>query len=102
MLSTYGWAYVKPMRKLYYNMVVTLISVLVALIVGGIEAFGVFAQRLGLSGSPWNALAAVSNNFGVLGFVIVGVFAASWLVWVAVYRLRRYDRLDLEPASPAR
>ncbi|HEY1884026.1 MAG TPA: HoxN/HupN/NixA family nickel/cobalt transporter [Candidatus Cybelea sp.] len=102
MLSTYGWAYVKPMRKLYYNMVVTLISVLVALIVGGIEAFGVFAQRLGLSGSPWNALAAVSNNFGVLGFVIVGVFAASWLVCVAVYRLRRYDRLDLEPASPAR
>lgn len=102
MLSAYGWAYVKPMRKLYYNMVVTLISVLVALIVGGIEAFSVFAQRLGLTGTPWNALVAVSNNFGILGFIIVGVFAASWLVCAAVYRLRRYDRLDLEPASSAR
>ena len=101
MLGAYGWAFVKPMRKLYYNMVITLISVLVALIVGGIEAFSVLANGLGLTGTPWHAFAALSDNFGLLGFVIVGVFVASWLVSAAVYRLLRYDRLDLEPtASP--
>lgn len=102
MLSAYGWAFVKPMRKLYYNMVITLISVLVALIVGGIEAFSVLASRFGLTGNPWHALTALSDNFGVLGFVIVGVFVASWLVSAAVYRLRRYDQLDLEPTASSR
>jgi high-affinity nickel-transport protein len=102
MLSAYGWAFVKPMRKLYYNMVITLISVLVALIVGGIEAFSVLANGLGLTGTPWHAFAALSDNLGLLGFVIVGVFVASWLVSAAVYRLRRYDQLDLEPSASSR
>jgi len=102
MLSAYGWAFVKPMRKLYYNMVITLISVLVALIVGGIEACSVLANRLGLTGTPWHALTTLSDNFGILGFVIAGVFVASWLVSAAVYRLRRYDQLDLEPTASSR
>ena len=72
------------------------------MIVGGIEAFSVLANRLGLSGTPWHALTTLSDNFGVLGFVIVGIFAASWLVSAAVYRLRGYDRLDLEPTVSSR
>lgn len=93
MLGAYGWAFVKPVRKLYYNMVITLVSVLVALVVGGIEAAGVFAHQLALSGGVWDTLRGVNGNFGTLGFIIVGVFAASWLLSVAAYKLLGYDEL---------
>ena len=91
MLGAYGWAFVKPMRKLYYNMVITLVSVLVALVVGGIEAAGVIADHLRLHGGAWDAVKTVSDNFGTLGFIIVGVFVASWVISTAVYKLRGYD-----------
>ena len=91
MLGAYGWAFVKPMRKLYYNLVITLVSVLVALIVGGIEATSVIASQLQLRGAVWDAVKAVNENFGTLGFVIVGLFIASWLVSMGVYRLLRLD-----------
>jgi len=94
MLGAYGWAFVKPMRKLYYNMVITLVSVLVALIVGGIEASSVIADRLGLTGGLWDGIRSLNDNFGTIGFVIVGVFVASWVVSTAIYKLRRYDELD--------
>jgi high-affinity nickel-transport protein len=95
MLGAYGWAFIKPMRKLYYNMVITLVSVLVALIVGGIEAAGVLADQLRLHGGAWDAITTLSGNFGTLGFIIVGVFVASWAVSTVVYRLRRYDDLEM-------
>ncbi len=94
MLGAYGWAFVKPMRKLYYNMVITLVSVLVALIVGGIEAASVVAFQFHLSGGIWGASAALSANFGTLGFIIVGVFLASWALSTAIYKFRGYDELD--------
>ncbi len=87
MLGAYGWAFVKPMRKLYYNAVITLVSVLVALVVGGLEAAGVIADQLRLYGGVWDAVRTVNDNFGALGFVIVGLFLASWLVSAAVYKL---------------
>ncbi len=93
MLGAYGWAFVKPVRKLYYNTVITLVSVLVALVVGGIEAAGVFAHRLALNGGIWDAIRGANDNFGTLGFIIVGVFAASWVLSVAAYKLLRYDEL---------
>jgi nickel/cobalt transporter (NiCoT) family protein len=93
MLGAYGWAFAKPVRKLYYNMVITLISVLVALVVGGIEAAGVFADRLALNGGVWDTIRSANDNFGMLGFIIVGVFAASWILSVAVYKLLGYDDL---------
>jgi high-affinity nickel-transport protein len=94
MLGAYGWAFVKPMRKLYYNMVVTLVSVLVALIVGAIEAASVVAGQLHLSGGAWNAVNSLSDNFGTLGFIIVGIFIASWAISTAIYKLRGYDDFD--------
>jgi high-affinity nickel-transport protein len=94
MLGAYGWAFVKPMRKLYYNMVITLVSVLVALIVGAIEAVSVIAYQLRLNGGMWDAIKAVNDNFGTLGFIIIGLFVASWLVSVAVYKLFRYDEVE--------
>jgi nickel/cobalt transporter (NiCoT) family protein len=99
MVGAYGWAFVKPIRKLYYNMTITLVSVLVALIVGGIEALGLIAGQLELEGGFWSAIGALNDSFGTLGYLIIGVFAVSWLVSVAVYRLKGYDLIET-PRAP--
>ena len=96
MLGAYGWAFVKPIRKLYYNMTITCVSVIVALIVGGIEALGLLAGHFHFQGSFWDGLAKVNNNFGTLGFFIVGIFAMSWIVSIAFYKWRRFDDLELD------
>ena len=95
MLRAYGWAFVKPIRKLYYNMTITFVSVLVALIVGGIEALGLIAGTLSLDGTFWRMIGALNDNFGSLGYLIIAVFAISWLVSAVVYRLKRYDAIEI-------
>ena len=94
MLGAYGWAFVKPIRKLYYNLVITFVSVIVAGLVGGVEALGLAGERLGWRGPIWDAISALNRNFGTIGYVIIGVFVACWLVAAAVYRARGYDRLE--------
>ena len=94
MSSAYGWAFVKPIRKLYYNMTITLVSVLVALLVGGIEALGLLRDRLGAGGTFWNAIASLNRNFGTIGYLIIAVFVASWILAAAIYRLKGYDALE--------
>ena len=101
MVGAYGWAFVKPIRKLYYNMTITFVSVIVAVIVGGVEALGLIADRLGLSGGFWDAVAALNDNFGVLGYLIIGLFIASWMVSLLIYRINGYDRLEARPAPAA-
>ena len=96
MLEAYGWAFVKPIRKLYYNMTITFVSVLVALLVGGIEALGLAVDQFDLKGPFWDAIGVLNDNFGAIGYLIIGVFIASWIVSVAIYRLRGYDRLEVE------
>ena len=91
MVGAYGWAFATPMRKLYYNMTITLVSVVVAVLVGGIEALGLAADRWKLEGGFWDGVGALNDNFGVLGLVIVGLFLVSWAVSVMVYRFKRYD-----------
>ena len=98
MVGAYGWAFVKPIRKLYYNMTITLVSVVVALLVGGIEALGLIADRLKLEGSFWDGVGELNDNFGALGFVIVGLFVVSWIVSVAIYRYKRYDEIEASAA----
>jgi high-affinity nickel-transport protein len=95
MLRAYGWAFIKPIRKLYYNMTITLVSVLVALVVGGIEALGLVADKLQLKGTFWDAIGALNDNFGIIGYFIIGLFVASWLLSMAVYKWRGYDELEL-------
>jgi nickel/cobalt transporter (NiCoT) family protein len=95
MLGAYGWAFVKPIRKLYYNMTITFVSVVVALVVGGIEALGLLVDQLNLEGGFWNFIGALNDNFGSLGYVIIGIFAASWLASILVYRLNRYDEIEV-------
>ncbi len=95
MLGAYGWAFMKPMRKLYYNLTITFVSVLAALVVGGVEALGLIADHLNPEGGFWRAIAALNRNFGSLGFLIIGLFIASWLVSMLVYRLKRYDEIEV-------
>jgi len=102
MLCAYGWAFVKPIRKLYYNITITGISVLVALVVGGIEALGLVADRFGFEGMFWSLIAHLNENFGTLGYVIIALFAVSWLVSIGFYRWRRYEDMDLEIAAARR
>jgi high-affinity nickel-transport protein len=91
MLGAYGWAFVKPIRKLYYNLNITLISVIVALVVGGIEALSIIATELKLTGFPWNQVNVLSGQFGLLGIIIVGLFLASWIISTIIYKVKRYD-----------
>ncbi len=86
MLGAYGWAFRNPLRKLHYNVTITFVSAMVALLIGGIEALGLIADRLGLEGGFWTAIGALNDNFGSLGYAIVALFALSWLVSAALYR----------------
>jgi high-affinity nickel-transport protein len=94
MTGAYGWAFMKPIRKLYYNLTVTLVSVLIAVLVGGIEALGLIADRLQLKGGLWDASASLAEHFGLLGYGIVAIFAACWLVSALIYKWRGYDAID--------
>src|SRR5437879_6418375 len=80
MVGAYGWAFVKPIRKLYYNMTITFVSVVVAVLIGGIEALSLIAAKFELSGGLWDKLASANETFGMLGYAIVGVFALTCLV----------------------
>jgi high-affinity nickel-transport protein len=91
MLGAYGWAYRNPMRKLFYNFTITSVSVLVALVVGGIETLGLIAGQFQLHGAFWNAISELNGNFGALGYGIVGLFVVSWGLSYLVYRFKGYD-----------
>jgi nickel/cobalt transporter (NiCoT) family protein len=86
MLGAYGWAFRNPLRKLHYNVTITFVSAMVALLIGGIEALGLIADRLGLDGGFWSFIGALNDNFGSLGYAIIALFALSWLVSAALYR----------------
>ena len=93
MVGAYGWAFVKPIRKLYYNMTITFVSVVVAFFIGGVEALGLLKDKLNLSGGFWDLIGNLNDNFGSLGFIIIGVFVISWAGSMIVYRLMRYDQI---------
>jgi high-affinity nickel-transport protein len=99
MLGAYGWAFVKPIRKLYYNLTITLVSILVALLIGGIEVLGLIGDQFKIHGAIWDVIGSLNNNFGVVGFVIIGVFVGSWAVSILIYRLKRYDEIAVNIAT---
>jgi len=96
MLGAYGWAFVKPIRKLYYNITITFVSVVVAFAVGGIEALGLLAGQFHPKGSFWVLVHRLNDNFGMLGYCIIGLFVVSWVASVTIYRWRRFDTLELK------
>jgi len=93
MMGAYGWAFIKPVRKLYYNIIVTLTSAAVAFLVGGVEALGLVSEHFGFTGAFWEAVANLNSHFGVLGYAIVALFVLCWAVSVVVYRVRRFDEI---------
>lgn len=99
MLGAYNWAFVKPIRKLYYNLVITAVSVVVAVLIGGIEGLGLIGGQLGLDGWFWDGIGVLNDNFSGLGFVIIGVFIFAWIASVIVYRYARLDTFDAAPTN---
>ncbi|HWT99073.1 MAG TPA: HoxN/HupN/NixA family nickel/cobalt transporter [Terriglobales bacterium] len=99
MLGAYGWAFMKPIRKLYYNLTITFVSVVVALLIGGIETLALLADKLELHGAFWDIIGDLSENFGMLGYLIIGLFILSWIISIAYYRLRRLDDLEVQLAN---
>jgi nickel/cobalt transporter (NiCoT) family protein len=94
MLGAYGWAYIKPIRKLYYNLNITLVSVLIAFAIGGMEVLSILADRLRLKGGLWDA---VSNlDFQLIGFAIIAIFVVSWTASTLIYRWKGYDNLPTQ------
>jgi len=98
MLGAYGWAFVKPIRKLYYNLNITLISVLVAFVVGTIEIITIVTMEFKLSGGLWDYFGNL--DFGVLGGIIIGIFVVSWAVSTIIYKVKKYDDIEVTVAQP--
>ncbi|PMS38372.1 high-affinity nickel-transport protein [Trinickia symbiotica] len=93
MLGAYDWAFIRPIRKLYYNLTITLVSVVVAVLIGGIEALGLLADQFRLKGGFWSAIGTLNDNFNSLGFIIIGVFIFAWVASFLIYRVKGYDDL---------
>ena len=93
MVGAYGWAFVNPIRKLWYNMTITAASVAVAIFIGGVEALGLISDKLSLSGGLWDVIGNLNDNLTNFGYAVVGVFVLSWLISTLIYRANRYDEL---------
>jgi len=90
MVGAYNWAFINPIRKLYYNLIITFVSVVVGVVVGGIELVGLAKDKLNLeTGWFWSTIGTLQDNFGTIGLVIVGVFIVTWLVSAIVYRMKK-------------
>ncbi|CAG4890223.1 HoxN/HupN/NixA family nickel/cobalt transporter [Paraburkholderia saeva] len=89
MVHAYGWAMDDPRRKLYYNASITFVSAVVAIVIGGVEALGLLSDKLGFTGGVWDAVAALNDRFGMLGYGIVAMFMACWIGSVLFHRWRR-------------
>jgi high-affinity nickel-transport protein len=100
MIGAYGWALVRPMRKLIYNFTITLFSILVALIVGALEALNLIADRYALGGGAWRWIGDLNDHFGAIGCAIVVSFLACWLLSVLLFRA--YETQTVRPLKQAR
>jgi len=89
MTVAYGWAFARPVRKVYYNITVTALSVAVALIIGGIELLGLFAEKSGMTHGPLAAIAEIDLNY--VGYGIVGLFVFTWALSVTIWKVGRID-----------
>jgi high-affinity nickel-transport protein len=86
----YGWAFAKPVRKIYYNITITALSVAVAVVVGTIELIAVFSEKLSLTGGVWSFVSAIDLNY--VGYAIIALFVATWAVALAVWRFGRIEQ----------
>jgi high-affinity nickel-transport protein len=96
----YGWALSKPVRRVYYNITITGLSVAVAFIIGTVELLGLLAQQLNLKGSFWDWISGLDIN--LLGFVIVGLFVATWVASLVIWKLGRIEEKWTANIRPAK
>jgi len=103
MVRAYGWALRNPVRKLYYNMTITVVSAAVALSVAGIEALAFLSEQLSIEGQFWSWVNAVNDHWEAMGLVVVSLFVAIWLVAMLLYRSKGYEevRLAVVPVGKA-
>jgi high-affinity nickel-transport protein len=99
MLGIYDWAFIKPIRKLYYNLTITFVSVVVAVLIGGIETLGLMGDRFALKGAFWDRVDALNDNFTALGVAVIGLFIAVWVGAVILYRCRGLDEIEVTSAE---
>jgi nickel/cobalt transporter (NiCoT) family protein len=92
----YGWAFSKPIRKVYYNLPVTTLSVLVAMVIGGVELLSLLQDKVGLHGGAWDVLASI-GGFEYTGYVVVGVFVATWALSLLIWH---YGRVEERWSAP--
>lgn len=90
MRCAYGWAFLTPLKKIFYNLTVTVMSVLVAFVIGGVELIQVLGLELNLGGGYWNTLENL--DFETMGFAIVGIFVVTWASAYAVWRYKKYNQ----------
>jgi len=99
MRCAYGWAFLKPIRKIYYNLTITIISVLVAFVIGGIEIVQVVSLEMGLTTGFWGWLANL--DFETMGYAIIATFLIAWAIAMAYYRYKGYEKIGFPSGSPA-
>src|SRR5579872_6741787 len=90
MVGAYGWAFLNPIRKIWYNLTITAISAMVAMLIGGIEALGLIADKLELEGVFWDLIGKLNSGLAGFGYLVVGVFIASWILSYLIYRWRGF------------
>ena len=96
MLGAYDWAFKAPVRRLYYNLTITFVSVVVAVLIGSIELVSLIGDRFSLEGGPWRLGSVLNDHFNALGFAIIGLFIVAWVVSVIVYRLGPLDQASVQ------
>jgi high-affinity nickel-transport protein len=96
----YGWAFARPVRKVFYNITITSISVAVALIIGTVELLTVLADRAHITSGPIAAVAGIPLDYA--GYGIVGLFVVSWLLALAIWRIGRIEERWSAELAPAR
>lgn len=94
MLGAYGWAFMKPIRKLYYNLTITFVSVIIAFSLGTVEVLGLIANKIEANGYIWNVIKGINSHFDILGYIIIGIFMVSWIISVVAYKLMQFDKLE--------
>ena len=98
MVRAYDWALRNPIRKLYYNLTITVVSAMVAIAVAGIEVLALMSQQLRLNGELWDAANALNSHWEGIGIFVVALFVISWGISVILYRVQRYDQIEVAVA----
>lgn len=98
MSRAYGWAFLRPVRKVFYNLTITVLSVIIALVVGTIVLTSLLIDRLGIESGPLFAIGSLELDY--VGYIVVGLFVVTWVIAVSVWKLGRIEERYSSPPAP--